>query len=71
MFLCIFEPEKDMGGYTVETPEVQGAVSFGKNLKEAKRMIVEAIEGVIETRVLARAEEEGTIRVISSPKVFA
>ena len=71
MFLCIFEPEKDMGGYTVETPEVQGAVSFGKNLKEAKRMIVEAIEGVIETRVLARAEEEGTIRVISSQKVFA
>ena len=27
-------------------------------------MVVEAIEGIIETRVLARAEEEGTVRVL-------
>lgn len=60
-FVCLFEPEKDMGGYTAESLDVQGAVSFGKNLTEAKRMIIEAIEGVIETRVLARAQNEGTI----------
>ena len=50
-FLCLFEREKDMGGYTVEALEVQGGVSWGKNLAHAKRMIVEAIEGVIETYV--------------------
>ena len=70
-FVCLFEPEKDMGGYTVEALEVQGAVSWGKNLAEAKRMIAEAIEGVIETRVLARSEKEGTVRIIARPKVFA
>ena len=70
-FVCVFEPEKDMGGYTVEALEVQGAVSWGKSIGEAKRMIVEAIEGVIETRVIARAEEEGTIRVIARPRVAA
>ena len=70
-FMCLFEPEKDMGGYTVEALEVQGAVSWGKNLTQAKKMIAEAIEGVIETRVLARAEKEGMVRVISRPKLFA
>ena len=70
-FMCLFEPEKDMGGYTVEALEVQGAVSWGKNLTQAKKMITEAIEGVIETRVLARAEKEGMVRVISRPKLFA
>ena len=47
-FPCVFEPEKDMGGYTAEARTVQGAVSWGKNLAEAKRMIAEAIEGAIE-----------------------
>ena len=70
-FMCVFEPEKDMGGYTVETPEVQGAVTWGKNLGEAKRMIVEVIEGVIETRVIARADKEGAIRVITRPHLVA
>jgi predicted RNase H-like HicB family nuclease len=68
-FLCLFEPEKDMGGYTAEALEVQGAVTWGKTLAEAKRMIVEAIEGVIETRVIIRAEKEGTIRVIRTPRI--
>ncbi len=68
-FLCLFEPEKDMGGYTAEAPEVQGAVTWGKTLAEARRMVVEAIEGVIETRVIARAEQEGTIRIIRTPRL--
>ena len=70
-FVCLFEPEKDMGGYTAEALEVQGAVTWGKDLAHAKKMIVEAIEGVIETRVLARAEEEGVVRFLTRPKVFA
>jgi predicted RNase H-like HicB family nuclease len=70
-FLCVFEPEKDMGGYTAEALEVQGAVTWGKNIIHAKKMIAEAIEGVIETRVLARAETEGTVRIIARPKILA
>lgn len=62
-FLCIFEPEKDMGGYVAEAPGVQGAVSWGRTLAEAKRMIAEAIEGSIEARVISKAVGKGTIRV--------
>ena len=69
--MCLFEPEKDMKGYTAEALEVQGAVTWGENLAHAKKMIVEAIEGVIEIRVLARAKEEGTVRFITRPKIFA
>lgn len=61
-FSCVFESETDMGGYAVTVPKFQGAVSWGKNLTEAKRMIGEAIEGVIESNALARAEKAGTIR---------
>lgn len=63
-FVCVFESEKDMGGYVVEALDVQGAVSWGKTLAEAKRMIVEAIEGAIETQAIARAEQEGTVRLV-------
>ena len=71
-FYCVFEPEKDMGGYVVEAPDVQGAVSWGKTIMEAKRMIAEAIEGTIETRVISKAVERGTIRIARrTPSVAA
>ena len=63
-FPCVFEPERDMGGYTAETPAVQGAVSWGKTLTQAKRMIAEAIEGSIEARAVSKAEEKGTVRIV-------
>lgn len=63
-FYCIFEAEKDMGGYVAEAPEVQGAVSWGKTLAEAKRMIAEAIEGAIESKIIAKAERTGVVRVV-------
>lgn len=62
-FTCVFEPEKDMGGYVAEAQGVQGAVSWGKTLAEAKRMIAEAIEGSIETRAISKAERQGAIRI--------
>ena len=62
-FDCIFEPERDMGGYTAEAPALNGAVSWGKNLMEAKRMIAEAIEGVIEARIIAKATSKGIVRM--------
>lgn len=64
-FVCVFEPEKDMGGYTAEAHTVNGAVSWGKNLAEAKHMIVEAIEGAIEAKVIAKAERKGIVQVNS------
>ena len=67
-FKCVFEPEKDMGGYTAEALGVQGAVSWGKTLAEAKKMIAEAIEGVIEARVITQAEKEGSVRIVQKTK---
>lgn len=52
-FTAIFEVEPDMGGFVVTAPKMQGAVSWGKNLTEAKRMIIEAIEGLIEMGIIA------------------
>ena len=63
-FPCVFEPEQDMGGYTVEAPSVQGAVSWGKTLREAKHKMVGAIEGSIEARAISRAEQNRTIRIV-------
>ncbi len=70
-FSCVFEPEKDMGGYMAEARGVQGAVSWGKTLAEAKRMIKEAIEGAIETNVVARAEKQGVFRMKTAGRSLA
>lgn len=61
-FEAVFEPEKDMGGYVVTAPKVQGAVSWGKNLSHAKQMIAECIEGAIEARIISDAVKEGDVR---------
>ena len=61
-FKVVFESEADMGGYVVTAPKVQGAVSWGKNLAHAKKMIAECIEGMIEARVIAEAVQEGNVR---------
>lgn len=66
-FTCIFENESDMGGYTAEVPSLQGAVSWGKNLAQAKKMIREAIEGIVEAQAIILAEETGTIRITKKP----
>lgn len=62
-FECVFESEKDMGGYVVEARGVPGAVSWGKNLNEAKKMIAEAIEGAIESQAVVNAEKKGIVQV--------
>lgn len=62
-FQCVCEPEKDMGGYVVEARGVSGAVSWGKTLAEARRMIVEAIEGAIEALAVANAEKKGIVKI--------
>ncbi len=67
-FNAVFEPETDMGGYVVTAPKVQGAVSWGKNLSHAKKMIVECIEGAIETRIISEAVKEGNVRFTANAK---
>ena len=67
-FRCVFEPERDMGGYTVEAPAVQGVVSWGKNLAHAKKMAAECIEGAIETRIIVEAVKEGNVRFTANAK---
>lgn len=61
-----------MGGYVAEAPGLQGAISWGKTLTEARRMIADAIEGSIETRVISRSVRKNTIRVARrTPSVAA
>ena len=71
VFQCIFEPEKDMGGFMVEARGTQGAISWGKSLIEARHMIVEAIEGVVEANIIADAEKRGIIKVNSCKKLVS
>jgi antitoxin HicB len=44
----ILKPEQE-GGFTVIVPSLPGCVTYGKNLKEAKEMAVDAIEGYLKS----------------------
>lgn len=67
-FKAVFEPEPDMGGYVAIAPQVQGAISWGKNLAHAKKMIAECIEGAIEARIISEAVKEGDVRFTANAK---
>jgi predicted RNase H-like HicB family nuclease len=45
-FNVIFRSEPE-GGFTASVPSLPGCISFGKDLTEAKNMIVDAIKGYI------------------------
>ena len=42
----IFRPEPE-GGFTVIVPSLPGCITYGKNLQEAKEMVVDAIKGYV------------------------
>lgn len=42
----VFRPEPE-GGFTVIVPSLPGCVTYGRNLKEARKMAIDAIEGYI------------------------
>jgi len=44
-YRAVFTPDLEVGGYTVEVPELPGCITEGDDLVEAKRMTREAIEG--------------------------
>ena len=43
----IFQPEPE-GGYTVVVPSLQGCVTYGKTLNNARKMAIDAIGGFVE-----------------------
>jgi len=43
----VFQPEPE-GGYTAIVPSLRGCVTYGKNLNEARKMAVDAIQGFVE-----------------------
>ncbi|HEY4474223.1 MAG TPA: hypothetical protein VI957_03625 [Candidatus Paceibacterota bacterium] len=67
-FKAVFESEPDMGGFVATALTVQGAVSWGKNISEAKKMIADAIEGIIEVRGLSDAVAQGYMRFTARAK---
>ncbi len=42
----IFRAEPE-GGFTAIVPSLPGCITYGKDLKEAKEMVIDAIEGYI------------------------
>ena len=42
----ILRPEPE-GGFTVIVPSLPGCVTYGKDLKEAKKMAIDAIQGYL------------------------
>jgi len=42
----IFHPEPE-GGFTVIVPSLPGCITYGKDLQEAKKMVIDAIKGYI------------------------
>ncbi len=42
----VFRPEPE-GGFTVIVPSLPGCITYGKNLSEARKMAIDAIEGYI------------------------
>jgi len=42
----ILRPEPE-GGFTVVVPSLPGCVTYGRNLKEAKKIAIDAIKGYI------------------------
>lgn len=48
--LCILEPDEKKG-FIVTVPDLQGVITWGRNISHAKEMVKEAIELCIESRV--------------------
>jgi len=42
----LLQPEPE-GGFTVLVPALPGCISYGKNLREAKKMALDAIRGYV------------------------
>ena len=45
-YTAVFQKEPE-GGYTVIVPALPGCISYGQNLKQAKKMAIDAIQGYV------------------------
>ena len=54
-YRAVFTPDLEVGGYTVEVPELPGCITEGDDLADAKRMAKEAIEAWLAVAEPARA----------------
>ena len=64
-YTVIFEPAEE-GGYIVHVPALNGIVTQGRTLEEAKAMAVDLIKGYIETlRMKGLSIPEETIEALS------
>ena len=67
LLTAVYEPAED-GWIVVTCPEVPGAVSQGRDMEEARDMIKDAVQLVLETnREEAEKEFEGRTDVIREP----
>ena len=48
-YTAVFEPDQEVGGYTVTIPALPGCISEGDNFEEAQQNIKEAARLYIET----------------------
>jgi predicted RNase H-like HicB family nuclease len=65
-YRAVLTPDLEVGGYTIEVPELPGCITEGDTLREARRMAREAIEAWLDAaappiaRTRAHAREQGT-----------
>lgn len=69
----IFRPESE-GSFTVIIPSFPGCVTYGKNLKEAKKMATDAIKGYIASlrkykEAISTTDEENFFTSVEIKKV--
>ena len=70
-FHIVFRAEPE-GGFTVIVPALPGCISYGRNLREAKQMILDAIAGYITSlkkhREQIPPDDESFISLVQVPE---
>ena len=70
-FNILFRPEPE-GGFTAIVPSLPGCITFGRDLKEAKKMAIDAIYGYIVSikkhKESIPSDEESFISLIRLPE---
>lgn len=70
-FNIIFKPEQE-GGFTVSVPSLPGCITYGRDLKEAKKMAIDAIKGYIVSvkkhKETISSDEESFISLVRLPE---
>lgn len=61
-FLCMFEPNDPDPGFTVTSRAAPGFVTYGKNLREAKKTAREGLEFHCECEIFERVREFPHVR---------